>query len=185
MKHSRLWRLCALFGVLTGTTSAKPQQPFDLDPSFRTSIDTWYVSSLLPVSDGKVLVSGQIKFPGDFVFRTGARLNPDGSRDVTYPATAYMGGKLTAWSDRVYAINGIGMRRILLDGTLDANFHMVSAPNFSALQAGDYHVFPDGRVLFSGKHQLSDADHGFVGDYCLCWFTDQGYLDTTRVHRTC
>ncbi|MCB0765243.1 MAG: delta-60 repeat domain-containing protein, partial [Flavobacteriales bacterium] len=62
---------------------------------------------------------------------------------------------------------------------------MVSAfPLFAGLQGGDYHVFPDGRVLMSGAHTLNDPVRGFVGLYNLIWFTNTGYLDTTRVHRT-
>src|SRR5204863_1045327 len=58
-----------------------------------------------------------------------------------------------------------------------------SIPYFSPLQGGDYHVYPDGRVLMSGKHTLNDLAHGFVGNYNLIWFSNTGYLDTTRVHR--
>ncbi|MEZ4807704.1 MAG: T9SS type A sorting domain-containing protein [Flavobacteriales bacterium] len=60
---------------------------------------------------------------------------------------------------------------------------MNSDPYFSSLQGGDYHVFPDGRVLMTGAHTLNDPVRGFVGLYNLIWFTNTGYLDTTRVHR--
>ncbi|MBL7941009.1 MAG: T9SS type A sorting domain-containing protein [Flavobacteriales bacterium] len=58
-------------------------------------------------------------------------------------------------------------------------------PYFSSLQGGDYHVFPDGRVLMSGAHVLSDTERGFEGLYSLIWFSNEGYLDTTRTHRYC
>src|SRR5690606_4852326 len=48
---------------------------------------------------------------------------------------------------------------------------------------GDYHVYPDGRILMSGRHILSDTLRGFVGHYNLIWFSNEGYLDTTRTHR--
>ena len=35
-----------------------------------------------------------------------------------------------------------------------------------------------------GPHYLLDSIHGYVGLYGLIWFTAQGYLDSTRVHRT-
>jgi len=35
----------------------------------------------------------------------------------------------------------------------------------------------------SGAHILSDTARGFEGLYNLIWFTNTGYLDTTRVHR--
>ncbi len=56
---------------------------------------------------------------------------------------------------------------------------------FAGNQPGDYHVYPDGRVLISGGHSLNDPEHGFVGEYNLIWFTNTGYLDTTRPHRRC
>jgi hypothetical protein len=56
---------------------------------------------------------------------------------------------------------------------------------FTSLQGGDYHVYPDGRVLMSGAHVLSDSIRGFEGLYSLIWFSNGGYLDTTRTHRLC
>ncbi|MBZ0206927.1 MAG: hypothetical protein K8H89_11425 [Flavobacteriales bacterium] len=67
---------------------------------------------------------------------------------------------------------------------LDPTFHPIfDSPYFSYLQGGDYHVFPDGRVLLTGEYLLSDSVRGFVGQYNLVWITNTGYLDTTRVHR--
>ena len=57
-------------------------------------------------------------------------------------------------------------------------------PYFSSTQGGDYHVYSDGRILMSGRHLLSDEARGFVGPYSFSWFSNQGYLDTTRTHRT-
>jgi uncharacterized delta-60 repeat protein len=72
----------------------------------------------------------------------------------------------------------------LPNGQQDASFiEMNLGPYFSSLQGGDYHVFPDGRVLMAGTHQLNDPVRGFVGYYNLIWFTNSGYLDTTRIHR--
>ncbi|MBK8499109.1 MAG: T9SS type A sorting domain-containing protein [Flavobacteriales bacterium] len=96
-----------------------------------------------------------------------------------------MGGKLVRWQDRVYAQSGIGVRRSFLDGTLDEGFDMVNAPYFIALQGGDYHVYPDGRLLMSGVHQLDYPDSNWVGFYSLIWFTAEGYLDTLRTPRLC
>ncbi|HMC96737.1 MAG TPA: T9SS type A sorting domain-containing protein [Flavobacteriales bacterium] len=60
---------------------------------------------------------------------------------------------------------------------------MNSGPYFGSLQGGGYHVYPDGRLLISGAHTLSDTARGFEGLYNLIWFSNTGYLDTTRVHR--
>ncbi|HQV51121.1 MAG: hypothetical protein IPI00_09310 [Flavobacteriales bacterium] len=62
---------------------------------------------------------------------------------------------------------------------------MNADPYFSSLQGGDYHVYPDGRILMSGVHNLLDSIRGFEGLYCLVWFSNTGYLDTTKTHRTC
>ena len=59
---------------------------------------------------------------------------------------------------------------------------MNSSPYFSSFQGGDYHVYPDGRILMSGLHALSDTIRGFTGDHCLIWFSNEGYLDTTGAH---
>jgi uncharacterized delta-60 repeat protein len=71
-----------------------------------------------------------------------------------------------------------------MDGTRDTAFiEMNNGPYFNSLQGGDYHVYPDGRVLLTGTHSLDDIARGFVGYYNLIWFTNTGYLDTTRTHR--
>ncbi|MBL7964927.1 MAG: hypothetical protein JNM31_13910, partial [Flavobacteriales bacterium] len=161
------------------------QQPFDLDTSFSANISVWYVTSILPLADGKVIISGQVKFPGDLDFRSGARLNTNGTRDPSFPEVAYMGGKITEWNGRYYTGNGIGLRRSWLSGSLDLSFDMVNSPYHSNVQGGDYHVYPDGRILMSGLHQLSDSIRGYMGYHCLVWFSNTGYLDTTAHHRTC
>lgn len=166
--------------------TAAAQQPFDLDTTFRTVIDQQYIGSVLPLDDGDVIISGQFKFPGDTYWRGGARLNSDGSRDTDFAEVAFMGGKITPWNGRMYVGNGSIVRRCWLDGSLDTDFILMnSGPYFLSLQGGDYYVYPDGRVLMCGLHHLNDTIRGFVGSYTLIWFSDQGYLDTTRTHRQC
>ncbi|MEO8588835.1 MAG: T9SS type A sorting domain-containing protein [Flavobacteriales bacterium] len=169
--------------ILLAACTGMAQQPFDLDTTFRTQIDTWNVFDLLPLEDGDVVVSGNIKFPGDIEFRGGARLNPDGIMDdVNFPV-AYLNGKMVPWGTKFYGGSGPGVRRVNADWTLDDTFGMISSPYFSAFQGGDFHVFPDGRILMSGSHYLDDTARGFVGSYELIWFSNTGYLDTTRIHR--
>jgi len=162
---------------------ANAQAPFALDTAFRTAIQDQYVNSLLPLPDGKLLISGAIRFPGDMSVRAGARLNPDGSRDASFPDLLYMGGRIEPWMDRIYVRNGPGLRRMFYSGALDPAFNMVGTPYFSAFQGGDYHVFPDGRVLMGGSHTLNYPAGGYSGQHQLIWFTNTGYLDTMRVHR--
>ena len=184
MRTSRFARLILATASLVVVKDARPQQPFDLDTTFRTEINTWYVSSILPQADGRVIISGQLKFPGDLSFRSGARLNVDGSWDPSFASPAYMGGKLTSWNGRVYQQNGPGIRRSWPDGALDTDY-VINPPYVSPLQGGDYHVYSDGRILLSGVHVLSDSIRGYEGLHCLCWLSNTGYLDTTAHHRTC
>ncbi len=74
--------------------------------------------------------------------------------------------------------------RLTPSASLDPTFDMNSSwPLVSIFQGGDYHVFPDGRVLVTGSHDMNDPVRGFVGSHQLIWFQNNGYLDTTRVHR--
>jgi len=163
------------------------QQPFDLDVGFRTTIHSQYVYDALPLADGRVLISGQFKFPGDAIWRYGARLLPDGSVDPSFPMYPSMGGRITPWQDKLYVGLSQTVRRLFENGTNDPAFqHLNSnAPLFSSLQGGDYHVYPDGRIVISGAHTMNDPEHGFVGLYNLIWFTNTGQLDTTKHHRQC
>lgn len=164
------------------------QQPFDLDTSFRAVIGPdWYVSSVLPVDEGRVLVSGWMDFAALPNPQLLARLNADGTRDATFPEDQVGQGKLTAWLDRVYVGRTQIVSRITLDGALDESFAVGAdqIPYFLSLQGGDYHVYPDGRLLMSGVHQINYPDSNWVGFYSLIWFTADGYLDTLRTPRLC
>lgn len=162
------------------------QVPFALDTAFVTNITSWNVNSAVSLDNGRLLVSGRIKFPGDVSFRGSAALFPDGTRDMSY--TGFSGaGRITQWrTDTLYVGVGAVPRRIILpNGDVDHSFRAgwTSVPYFSSLQDADYHVYPDGRVLISGLHQLRDSIRGYVGYYNLIWFSNEGYLDTTAHHR--
>ncbi|QQR86909.1 MAG: hypothetical protein IPJ76_01400 [Flavobacteriales bacterium] len=180
--------------VALATIQGKAQQPFDLDTTFRAAMVAsggnypLGVNSLLVLPDGDLILSGQLRFPWDpnwIAPRSGCRLNSDGTRDLDFASYPLMGGVVKAWNDRMYVRNGQGLRRLWLDGQLDALFDMAGAPYFSAGVGGDFHVFADGRVLITGSHDLQDSIHGYVGTYELVWFSNTGYLDTTAVHRNC
>ena len=88
--------------------------------------------------------------------------------------------------DRSYVGSAQIVRRLDPDGLIDNDFILMNdGPYFLSLQGGDYHVYPDGRVLMSGAHHLRDSIRGFEGLYSLIWFSNEGYLDTTRTHRLC
>ncbi len=182
------WRN-AIARVLLGAAAlsmhvAAAQQPFALDASFRAQFNDWYVSSILPLEDGKILASGWMVFPGLQNPQVLARLNEDGTRDASFPIDQVGQGKLTAWEDLVYVGRTQIVSRILLNGQLDPTWSsMNSSPYFLSLQGGDYHVYPDGSLLMSGAHSVNHPDSGWSGLHNLIWFTNTGRLDTTRAPR--
>jgi uncharacterized delta-60 repeat protein len=164
------------------------QVPFDLDTSYRTVIDVQYVNSVQPLSDGKLLISGRVRLPGENFYRGSARLLNDGELDGSFPPFPLTtgNGDIVRWMDGFYVGTGGGVRRLDGTGLIDPTFILMNdGPYFTSLQGGDYHVYPDGRVLMSGAHMLDDPIRGFQGLYSLIWFSNTGYLDTTRTHRLC
>jgi hypothetical protein len=171
------------------TTMAWGQQPFGLDQSFGTQILTsgvvgsQYVNSMLPMADGTLIISGQFRFPFDQSTYSGARLAPNGG---LINRIFQMGGRITPWNDQFYCGNGQTVKRFSSNWAWDPTFDMLSSwPLMSIFQGGDYHVFPDGRVVVTGSHTLNDPVRGFVGSHQLIWLQSNGYLDTTRIHRKC
>ncbi len=162
------------------------QWQFKLDTTFRTTILEEYVNSIYVFDDGSLFLSGRIKFPGDISVRGSAKILTNGQLDnsfTMFPQTTG-GGKLVPWQNKIYVMPAHTVRRLNGSGLIDASFiHMNSGPYFHSQAGGDYHVFEDGRVLVSGTHLLSDSIRGFMGYYNLIWFSNEGYLDTTRVHR--
>ena len=183
MRGKKAVTIAATIGV---ATIACAQAPFDLDPTFVTNINQQGVSSIALLDDGDLLVSGTMRFGSNQTSWRLARLNPDGSRDPNWPSiTPPGGGKIVPWSGRAYVAVGQGVKRVWLDGDTDFGFGEMSLDPYIQilLQGGDYHVFPDGRLLITGTHGLSDTVRGYVGLYNLIWITAYGRLDTTRVHR--
>ncbi len=165
-------------------TMAYSQESFILDTTFRSTITRKAVNSVLPRPDGTIIASGIMRFPGEFSDQRLVRLLPSGSRDPSFNNSGLGGSKIIPWQDKLYVDGGLIRRILLPSGNLDPSFRVgyLTIPYFSILQGGDYHVFPDGRVLLSGQYLLSDTARGFVGQYSLVWITNTGYLDTTRVH---
>lgn len=179
-------KLCGALSVLCLVQPCLAQGPFGLDTTFRMGLEQGYVRSAIEM-DGKVLISGMWRWPGELYDYSLDRLNADGSRDPSFQSSLAGGGELTWWNDRFYVGTAQTVRRRLADGAADPTFiEMNGGPYFSSLQGGDnYMVYPDGRVLMCGLHLLEDSIRGFMGSHTLIWFSNQGYLDTTRIHRQC
>lgn len=189
--------LVATFAV---ATSAEAQQPFMLQPGFRASqLGTFqvtpYVGSILPLPDGKVIISGQFNLTGQPAAASSfIRLLPNGLRDPSFLGWGSPnggsggGGALKQWGDMVYVSPATTVRRYnLSDGVEDPTFDMYtnSFHLFSPVQSGDYHLYPDGSIVISGAHILNDTANGSQGMYSLIWFTNTGHLDQTKQHRWC
>ena len=183
MRGKEVVTIAATIGV---AAIGHSQSPFQLDTSFLTGIQEQGVGSVIPTEDGGLLISGQFKFPGDQLTYRSAKLTAQGVRDQSYYASGLGGGKLVAWNGKTYVSGGQTVRRLAADGHMDPEWNELALdPYIQILQGGDYHVFPDGRLLITGTHGLSDTVRGYVGLYNLIWITAEGRLDTTRVHRKC
>ncbi|MBK6755098.1 MAG: T9SS type A sorting domain-containing protein [Flavobacteriales bacterium] len=188
MKYSRQGRLYFMAMVATAIGIVQAQQPFDLDTTYRTQIERIYVNSVVPLPDGKAVISGRMVFPEypfDEILLAGLLAN--GSLDPDFEVSGLGGGKLVAWNNKYYVRGGNSVRRVELDGSNDLSFGISAGtvPYFSPAQGGDYHVYPDGGIILTGFHTLSDTVRGFEGTYNVIWFSNQGYLDTTATHRQC
>jgi uncharacterized delta-60 repeat protein len=186
MRSSRFHAGSLLGAAALFTWNVAAQQPFALDPTFRAQFNDWYVSSILPLEDGKLIVSGQTGYPGapPNMFHGITRLNADGSWDPSFNSSNLGRGKLVRYGNAFYVATNTMVRRILMNGSLDPSFASLnSSPYFSSLQGGDYHVYPDGSLLVSGAHSVNLPDSGWSGLYNLIWFTNTGRLDTTRAPR--
>jgi len=184
--NDSVYRLALAVAAICAATAGRCQAPFDVDPGFVCTIYKTNVASVLPLSDGSILVSGNMRFSGQSSDCRITKLDSYGTQETTFHTSSLGGGKLTNWNGLFYVGTDQSIRRILPSGFLDSTFiPLNNGPYFSSLQAGDYHIYPDGRVLLGGVHTLQDSIRGYIGLYSLIWFTNTGYLDTTQHHRTC
>ena len=132
-----------------------------------------------------MLVSGELKFPDELNVLRLARLNPNGTRDVSFPLSGAAGGQISPWSTYYYTGNGTGLRRILQDGTVDVAYN--NPLPYVSYQGGRFHVNPDGTVLLTGSRDLRDTVNFQVYQYnaCLTKLDINGQLDTGFVSRSC
>ncbi len=181
------WKAAALFVAALQGSLLCAQWSFTLDTTFRTNLIHSNVNSMAFLSTGELLLSGIMRFNGELNDRYLAKVDNNGQQVLSF-GYGYGSGRLTPWEDKFYVRNGSLILRLLENGVLDLSYLPMSggagsAPYVQAQTTGDYHVYPDGRVLVSGRHTLRDSIRGFEGQYNLIWFSNTGYLDTTRTHR--
>jgi len=112
----------SLYGVLATVMVASTglaQQTFDLDPNFRLyDSDNWYIASVCPLPDGKMLISGWFDYPFNMGLNGLARLLPSGFWDYTFEPSNIGMSRITPWNNLFYISAGGVVRRILDSGIL-------------------------------------------------------------------
>lgn len=179
--------VCGIAAYALTVCTLPAQIPLQIDTTFRLNFHDKWAGDVLPINDGSLLLSGQLREEGELTFKSMVKVDSNGDWITSFPGTLNTagGGKMTKWNDKIYVAAAYAVRRLDADGFVDPSFILMnSGPYFTAGQTGDYHVYPDGRVLLSGLHDLQDPVRGFDGPYNLIWFSNTGYLDTTRTHRT-
>ena len=115
MRSTPTRKVFALAATFQLCLLAYSQEQFVLDTTFRAVILSKNVNSMIPVADGKVILTGgRMHFQGEFSDMGLVRLNADGTRDETFFNSGYGGSKLVTWNDRFYV--GGYVRRILYTG---------------------------------------------------------------------
>lgn len=132
-----------------------------LDATFKTGIGpNNLIFSIVPLPDGKILISGDFNTYNNITRRGIARLNSDGTLDTTFtpPAEVYSNpGALALQSDGKILVAGFftfdagspqyGLARLLSSGELDVSFNPGRDVNNSILSIA---IQPDGKILVGG-----------------------------------
>ena len=118
--------VAAILGV---AAAAWGQWSFQLDTTFRTQIVDKNVTALHLLPDGGIFLSGRIRFTGDISARGSAKLLPDGSRDMSFPAFPQTtgGGKIVPWGAAFYVLPAATVRRLTPGGLIDPTFVSTNA----------------------------------------------------------
>ncbi len=140
------------------------------DPTFTgPSMISASIYALKILSDGKIIIGGQFSSINGFQQGNIARLNSDGSLDLTFnlnnPSANGLVNDILLAGDGKLIISGFfttfnstarqKVARLNTDGTLDTSFQ--NNPQFSTLYAKDAEFFADGKILLGGGIQSGSA----------------------------
>lgn len=78
MKHMLLKQQLTVAALVAATATAA-QLPFDLDPSFHLNVQSIAVGDVLERPDGKIFVSGNMRYPTFDANCSGLLLQPNGA----------------------------------------------------------------------------------------------------------
>ena len=117
------------------------------------------ITGIIPLANGKILIGGEFQSYSGIARRGIARLNRDGSLDVSFTASLNSGylekilfqtdGKILIGGnyDGVNGNNQPNFARLNSDGTVDTNFLMGTGAN---AQVQSIQLQPDGKILIAG-----------------------------------
>ncbi len=150
------------YNTITRSRIARLNADGSLDVGFNPGSGTDdKITSVVVLSDGKILIGGRFKNYNNASSSGIARLNPDGSRDVTFnPGTGanttvntlavqsdgkiLIGGMFTTYND----ISRIRIARLYPDGSLDGTFDPGTGTNEEIRSLA---VQSDGKILIGGE----------------------------------
>ena len=99
-------------------------------------------------SDGKILIRGSFSRVNNVARRSLARLNPNGSLDLTFNPNLSGAGRIALRPDgKILVVTGGSIVRLNSNGTLDPAFH---AGSITAAGIGSMLVQSDGKIVVSG-----------------------------------
>ncbi|MBK9512698.1 MAG: hypothetical protein IPO05_03525 [Flavobacteriales bacterium] len=93
------------------------QWNFTVDTTFQAEVEGKNINDLMVMPDGKIFLSGRIRFLGDDFDRGSSKLLANGARDMSFPSFPETtgGGKITPWTNSFYVSNAL-VRRLNSDG---------------------------------------------------------------------
>lgn len=173
--------------AMFATSAGHGQTAWILDTNFRSPFEWGGVADIEFRPEG-LLVSGEWKYLNDAMNwpRRNTYLSETGEYDIGAQVGGG-GGMMGPWGDRFYVRNGQGViRKFYWPLQTDYSFNMNSL-FASTTHGGDFHVYPDGKVLMTGSHDLWNVtDTSFMGSqFCLVRWDTTGLPDPTFQHRQC
>jgi len=205
-RATRFFRLCSVLVLALCTTRAEARQLAGAsDPTFNPADngasgdnsglnDTVYAVALQP--DGKLLVGGTFQSVNGTSRSRIARLNADGSLDLTFnPGLGFGGttttfgvvslavqpdGKVVVGGSNIATYDGVAASNLLrlnADGTRDASFAASSTPNGPVTEIS---VQADGKLLVAGGFTLVGA----TGRNRIARLLSDGTIDGSFIYGT-
>lgn len=190
-------RLAACWFLLTAAWLTMPESVFaaggDLDPVFGVGAGSGVVYATVLQPDGKVIISGSFSSYNGLPRDGLARVNPDGSLDLSFNPPAVttdrsMGAMALQMDGRIliggyfHTFNGIrrkGLARLNADGSLDLAFDPGAGVEFPPLiddgSVASFTVQPDKKIIITGEF----LTYGGTARHRIARLNPDGTLDAS------